>query len=135
MTVDRMGKWSIIVEGANIYSPDPLRKVARLRMEREVYRNRGVLIVTDYLVNSGGVIFAAQEHIIKTPGHLRIPGELLGNGNKVDIWLDEHAEDLAALAEKRRQAAEIAHNYAWEKIAASMKTLYQDVFDKDKANM
>jgi glutamate dehydrogenase (NAD(P)+) len=108
MTVDRMGKWSIIVEGANIYSPDPIRKAARLRMEREVYRKQGVLIVTDYLVNSGGVIYAAQEHLIKTPGHLRIPDELLGNGNKVDKWLDEHVIEFATLAEERRHAAEIA---------------------------
>ena len=73
MTTNRMGDWSVIVEGANTYSPDPARKVARARMERNVYRQRGVLIATDYLVNSGGVIYASQEHLIKTPGHLRIP--------------------------------------------------------------
>jgi len=61
MTVERMGRWSVIVEGANTYSPDPDRKVCRARMERAVYRQRGVLIATDYLINSGGVIFAAQE--------------------------------------------------------------------------
>jgi len=54
MTVDQMGNWSLIVEGANTYSPDPVRKMARARMEREVYREQGVLIATDYLVNSGG---------------------------------------------------------------------------------
>ena len=67
-----MGVWKLIIEGANTYSPDPNRKYARSRMEREVYRQRGILIVTDYLVNSGGVIFAAQEHLIKTPERLRI---------------------------------------------------------------
>lgn len=105
MTVERMGKWSVIVEGANTYSPDPARKAARARMERAVYRQRGVLIATDYLVNSGGVIFAAQEHLIKTPGHLRIPDALLGNREAVDAWLNDHAAELAELAEKRLQAA------------------------------
>jgi glutamate dehydrogenase (NAD(P)+) len=61
MLVDQIGHWNLIVEGANTYSPDPERKAARSRMERAVYRQRGVLIATDYLVNSGGVIFAAQE--------------------------------------------------------------------------
>ena len=74
-------------------------------MERAVYRQGGVLIATDYLVNSGGVIFAAQEHLIKTPGHLRIPDAILGNREAVDLWLSDHAEELAELAEKRLQAA------------------------------
>ncbi len=106
MTVDRMGTWSVIVEGANTYSPDPARKAARARMERAVYRQQGVLIATDYLVNSGGVIYAAQEHLIKTPGHLRIPEEMLGDRVAVDRWLAEHARDLAELAEERLVAAE-----------------------------
>src|SRR5262249_39495143 len=55
VTVDRMGRWTLSIEGANTYSPDPLRKAARARMERVVYRQRGVLIATDYLVNAGGV--------------------------------------------------------------------------------
>jgi glutamate dehydrogenase (NAD(P)+) len=106
MTVDRMGRFSLIVEGANTYSPDPARKQARARMERAVYRQAGVLIATDYLVNSGGVIFAAQEHLIKTPDHLRIPEAMLGDREAVDQWLEEHAAELAKLAEKRRVAAE-----------------------------
>ena len=64
MSVDQMGNWSVIIEGANTYSPDPNRKAARTRMEQVVYRQKGVMIANDYLVNSGGVIFAAQEHII-----------------------------------------------------------------------
>nr|MBP7691296.1 Glu/Leu/Phe/Val dehydrogenase [Anaerolineales bacterium] len=60
VTVEKMGRWRLSVEGANTYSPDPARQAARARMERAVYRQRGVLIATDYLVNSGGVIFAAQ---------------------------------------------------------------------------
>lgn len=120
MTVDRMGDWSIIIEGANTYSPDPKRKSARTRMERAVYRQHGVLIATDYLVNSGGVIFAAQEHLIKTPNDLRIPDALLGDPPSVDKWLNDHAQELDRLAEKRRLAAEI---YRDEVIHRNMKEL------------
>jgi glutamate dehydrogenase/leucine dehydrogenase/CBS domain-containing protein len=105
MTVDRMGRWRVIVEGANTYSPAPARKQARARMERAVYRERGVLIATDYLVNSGGVVFAAQERLIKTPDELRIPSEILGNDEAVDRWLTAHASGLEELADRRRTAA------------------------------
>ena len=106
MTVDRMGDWALIVEGANTYSPDPSRKAARIRMERSVYWQKGVLIATDFLVNSGGVILAAQEHLIKAPAHLQIPREMLGDRAAVDGWLDGHSEEFAALAEQRRIAGE-----------------------------
>jgi len=105
MTIDRMGEWIVIIEGANTYSPEKSRKTARARMEREVYRNRGILIATDYLVNSGGVIFAVQERLIKTPPELRIPDELLGNAQEIEVWLKEHRKELKELANKRRQAA------------------------------
>ncbi len=75
-------------------------------MERSVYWQRGVLIATDYLVNSGGVIFAAQERLITTPAHLRIPAEMLGNPQAVDNWLADHASELSDLAEMRRLAGE-----------------------------
>lgn len=120
MTVDRMGTWAVIIEGANTYSPDRQRKLSRTRMERIVYRRRGVLICTDYLVNSGGVIYAAQEHLIRTPGHLRIPAEILGNRPAVDAWLAEHALDLQELAERRRQTAE---KYRDETIRRNMHEL------------
>src|SRR5712691_2425100 len=106
VTVDRMGRWTLSIEGANTYSPDPVRKATRARMERAVYRQRGVLIATDYLVNSGGVILAAQEQLIKTPQHLHVPDARLGDRAVVDDWLAEHAEAFVALAEQRRQAAE-----------------------------
>ncbi|HKY83832.1 MAG TPA: CBS domain-containing protein [Anaerolineales bacterium] len=106
MTVDRAGRWSVIIEGANTYSPDPARRQARARMERSVYRQRGTLIATDYLVNSGGVIFAAQEHVIRTPDDLRIPEEMLGDRRRVGAWLEDHAAALNDLAEKRRLAGE-----------------------------
>jgi glutamate dehydrogenase/leucine dehydrogenase/CBS domain-containing protein len=120
MTVDHMGDWTVIIEGANTYSPDPDRKAARARMERAVYRNRGVLIATDYLVNSGGVIFAAQEHLIKTPGHLRIPEERLGDREAVEGWLQEHAREFGELAAQRLEAADI---YREEVIRRNMREL------------
>jgi glutamate dehydrogenase (NAD(P)+) len=105
MTVDRMGKWRIIVEGANTYSPNPTRKSERRRMERHVYRDKGTLIATDYLVNSGGVIYAAHERIIPTPDHLLIPEKILGHSQDIDKWLEKNQGDFAALADKRRKAA------------------------------
>lgn len=104
MTVDRAGRWALIVEGANTYSPDPSRRAARMRMERAVYWQRGTLIAPDFLVNSGGVIFAAQEQVIPTPSPLSIPPRLLGNPEAVDPWLAEHCEEFARLAERRLQA-------------------------------
>jgi glutamate dehydrogenase/leucine dehydrogenase/predicted transcriptional regulator len=120
MTVDKMGGYSLILEAANTYSPDRTRRTARARMERAVYRERGVLIATDFLVNSGGVIFAAKEHLIRTPGHLRIPSDMLGNGKAVDGWLAKHAEELQELAEKRRQSADA---YRAEVIQRNMKEM------------
>jgi glutamate dehydrogenase (NAD(P)+) len=105
VTVDRMGCWTLSVEGANTYSPDPARKAARARMERAVYRQRGVLIATDYLVNAGGVIFAAQEQLITTPEQLRMPDTMRGDRAAVERWLAQHADAFATLAEQRRQAA------------------------------
>jgi glutamate dehydrogenase/leucine dehydrogenase/CBS domain-containing protein len=106
MTTDHMGNWNLIIEGANTYSPDPERKYCRARMEREVYRRKGILIVTDYLVNSGGVIFAAQEQLIRTPNSLRIPENLLGDFDAVEKWLHQHAQAFEQLAAKRLKTAE-----------------------------
>jgi glutamate dehydrogenase (NAD(P)+) len=106
MTVDRAGDWSVIIEGANTYSPDPAKKAWRARLQRTVYRQKGTLIASDFLVNSGGVIYAAQEQLIKTPMHLRIPKDSLGKREEVDQWLDLHSSDMSELAEQRRQAAE-----------------------------
>ena len=106
MIVDRMGQWSLIVEGANTYSPDPNRKARRVRMEQEVYCSRGVMIANDYMVNSGGVIFAAHEHIVPTPAHLRIPEERLGDAPAVETWLQEHKSEFAELSAKRLEAGQ-----------------------------
>ena len=105
MTTDRMGTWRIIVEGANTYSPNPARKAERRRMERHVYRDKGTLIATDYLVNSGGVIYAAHERIVPTPDHLLIPKGILGNSNAIEGWLEKNQDDFANLAEIRRKTA------------------------------
>ena len=110
ITVEEAGNWSVIIEGANTYSPDQSRKALRARMERMVYRQKGTLIASDFLVNSGGVIYAAQEQLIKTPLHLRIPENSLGKRDEVDFWLDLHSSEMSALAEQRRQAAEIFRN-------------------------
>lgn len=105
VTTKRMGDWAVIIEGANTYSPVKSRKAARARMERDVYRRKGILIATDYLVNSGGVIYAAQEQLINTPEQLELPDDFRGDKLKVDTWLDEHSEEFEILAEKRRIAA------------------------------
>ena len=120
MITDHMGAWKLVIEGANTYSPDPERKFARSRMEREVYRHRGTLIVTDYLVNSGGVIFASQEHLIKTPESLRIPEDRLGDPAGVNQWLEQHAKEFQQLAEKRLKSAEKARD---EVIKRNMREL------------
>lgn len=106
MTVDRMGQWAVIVEGANTYSPDPNRKAVRIRMEQEVYRRKGVMIANDYLVNSGGVIFAAQEKMVPTPHNLQIPESHLGDRKAVDTWLEQHKSEFAELSARRLEAGE-----------------------------
>ena len=106
MDVNSMGDWTVIVEGANTYSSDPNEKAARKRMEQIVYRQKGVMIANDYLVNSGGVIFAAQEHILKTPDHLQIPAKMLGKRKAIDGWLKTNSREFAVLSEKRLEAGE-----------------------------
>jgi glutamate dehydrogenase/leucine dehydrogenase/CBS domain-containing protein len=106
MTIDRMGQWQVIIEAANTYSPDPNRRAQRTRMEQRVYLEKGILIASDYLVNSGGVIFAAQDHLIPTPDHLQLPEHILGNREAVDAWLHEHAEAFEALSAQRQAAGE-----------------------------
>jgi glutamate dehydrogenase (NAD(P)+) len=101
MAVEKMGTWRVIIEGANTYSPDPARRKRRARMERVVYRNKGVLIATDYLVNSGGVIFAAHERLIPAADKLS-------------------PDEAAKLAVQRREAA---HKYRDEVIRRNMREL------------
>ena len=112
MRVKSMGDWSVIIEGANTYSSDPNEKAARKRMEQIVFRQKGVMLANDYLVNSGGVIFAAQEYRVKTPEHLQIPPQMLGDRQAVEGWLKAHAGEFAALSEQRLQAGEASREKA-----------------------
>ena len=120
MLVKYMGDYRLIVEGANTYSPDPIKKTLRQRLEQVVYQQKGVMIANDYLVNSGGVIFAAQEHIIPTPDHLQIPPDRLGNADSVQTWLDQNASELEELSSRRKASGE-----AWREkvIRANMSEL------------
>lgn len=116
ITIDQMGSWRIIIEGANTYSPDPEMKSRRIKVERAVYRDKGVLIIQDYLVNSGGVILAVQEMLIPTPEHLQIPAHYLGNIQKVEEWLDKNRNEFKELSNRRAETGmkmrdrEISHN-------------------------
>jgi glutamate dehydrogenase (NAD(P)+) len=106
MLVKYMGDYRVIVEGANTYSPDPIKKTLRQRMEQVVYQQKGVMIANDYLVNSGGVIFAAQEHVVPTPHHLQIPADRLGNRDAVQEWIEQNASELKALSNQRKESGE-----------------------------
>ncbi len=106
MLVSRMGDYRLIVEGANTYSPDPIKKALRARMEQVVYQQKGVMIANDYLVNSGGVIFAAQEYVVPTPEHLQIPADRLGKPQAVQEWLGQNAAEYTELSDRRRESAE-----------------------------
>jgi len=66
------------------------------------------------------VIFAAQEKLIKTPAHLRVPEDMLGDRAAVEQWLSDHAADFEALAEQRRIAADA---YREEVIRRNMREL------------
>jgi CBS domain-containing protein len=107
MTVDRMGKWRLIVEGANTYSPDPNKKAQRTQLEQILYREKGVMIANDYLVNSGGVIFAAQEYHLPTPAHLQIQTERLGNPQLRcrSGWMSMR-DEFEELSQKRKESGE-----------------------------
>ena len=73
-------------------------------MERHVFRDKGILIATDYLVNSGGVIYAAHERIVPTPDHLLVPADRLGRPEAVEEWLEKNQDEFSELAETRRKA-------------------------------
>ena len=106
ITVDQAGQFMIIVEAANTLSVEKERVEERHRMEKILFHKRGVFIATDYLVNSGGVIFAAYEKLLPTPKELDIPQNIRGQRDKVQQWLDEHQEKFEQLAEQRRKLAE-----------------------------
>jgi glutamate dehydrogenase/leucine dehydrogenase/CBS domain-containing protein len=105
ITIDKAGNWLIIVEGANTYQNEIEKRYEREKLERILYR-RGTFIATDFLVNTGGVIFAAFEKLIPTPQNLQPGEDILGNKERMERWLKEHGEEFEELAEKRRKAAQ-----------------------------
>ena len=105
MTVDRMGRWALSVEGATCTRLP--RRVSRPRPHGagglspawRPHRHRlpGQLGWRD---------LRAQEKLIKTPEHLSVPDAMLSDRAAVHRWLAEDSEAFAILAEQRRQAAE-----------------------------
>ncbi len=111
MVLDRIGRWLLIVEGANTYSAASDKRAEKRSIERILYRERGTFIATDYLTNSGGVIYAAHEKLVPTPPELQFPpglrqAHVRGNREACERWLTEHEEGFARLAERRRALAE-----------------------------
>lgn len=106
MVLDRIGRWRLIVEGANTYSAAEEKRSEKRSIERILYRERGTLIATDYLSNSGGVVYAAHEKLVPTPPELRFPASMRGDRSACERWLLEHEAAFARLAERRRRLAE-----------------------------
>jgi glutamate dehydrogenase (NAD(P)+) len=106
MVLDRIGRWRVIVEGANTYSAAQEKRSEKRSIERILYRERGTFIGTDYLCNSGGVIYAAHEKLVPTPPELRFPKGIRGDSAACERWLAEHAEAFSRLAEQRRVQAQ-----------------------------
>jgi D-inositol-3-phosphate glycosyltransferase len=73
----------------------------------------------------GGLAFLVRDGV--TGFHIPVDDPAALSERLVTI-LDDHE----LRSQMSQQAAEIAHNYAWEKIAASMNTLYQDVLNSRK---
>ncbi|NUM35724.1 MAG: CBS domain-containing protein [Candidatus Brocadiae bacterium] len=106
VTADKAGAWMIVIEAANTLSLEKERIEERHKIEKILFQKRGVFIATDYLVNSGGVIFAAYEKLLPTPKELDIPESIRGDKAKVQEWLEKHKEQFAELAKERRKQAE-----------------------------
>lgn len=70
----------------------------------------------------GGLAFLVQDGV--TGFHIPVD-DPVALGERLITILDDHELRV----QMSQQAVEIAHNYAWEKIAASMNTLYQDVLE------
>jgi glutamate dehydrogenase (NAD(P)+) len=122
MTLHQIGHWHLIVEGANTYSAIAERKSERRSIERVLYRERGTFIGTDFLVNSGGVIYAAHELLVPTPDDLRLPEEMRGDADACEKWFARHADSFAALAEER---AAIARDWRDRVIRENMTQLVE----------
>ena len=110
MVLDRIGRWRIIVEGANTLSTTAEKQSERRSIERILYRERGTFVATDYLSNSGGVIYAGHEKLVPTPATVRFPDTILGDYEACERWLTDHAQAFACLAEERRALAQDKRN-------------------------
>jgi glutamate dehydrogenase (NAD(P)+) len=120
MVLDRIGRWHLIVEGANTYSATQEKRSERRSIERILYRERGTFIATDYLTNSGGVIFAAHEKLVPTPRALQFPDRIRGDENACERWLADHADAFARLAAERRALAQRKRDQVIERNMAQL---------------
>jgi len=102
IVLDHIGRWHVIVEGANTLSTVAEKQSERRSIERILYRERGTFVATDYLSNSGGVIYAGHERLVPTPADIRFPDDVLGDHEACERWLADHAEEFAQLAQERR---------------------------------
>jgi glutamate dehydrogenase (NAD(P)+) len=119
MVLDRIGRWRLIVEGANTYSAASDKRAEKRSIERILYRERGTFIATDYLANSGGVIYAAHEKLVPTSPELQFPpglrqAHVRGDREACERWLAEHEAGFKRLAEQRRARAEVKRNQVIE---------------------
>jgi len=127
MVLDRIGRWRVIVEGANTYSAAQEKRAEKRSIERILYRERGTLIATDYLSNSGGVIYAAHEKLVPTPPELRFPERMRGDVAACEGWLADHEDAFAQLAERRRALAQAKRDEVIERnISALIEGLVAD---------
>ncbi|RMF91440.1 MAG: CBS domain-containing protein [Nitrospinota bacterium] len=104
LDLSRVGRWRLIVEGANTYSSREEDRKAREALETALYKEQGTFLATDYLVNAGGVIFAAFEKLEQADRCLP-PRELLGNREAIEDFLQQHATEIAEIASARKQRA------------------------------
>ncbi len=126
MILDRIGRWHVIIEGANTLSTVAEKRLEQRSIERILYRERGTFIATDYLSNSGGVIYAGHEKLVPTPESIRFPDRILGDQVECERWLAEHADEFAELAEERRSLAQARRDQVIEQ---NMTLLVRDLGD------
>ena len=125
MPTPMQAKFKVVIEGANTYSSAKQARYARHRMEYQLFHERGVFIAPDFLVNSGGVIFAAHERIVRTPENLLPPtGIPLSSFN---AFVAEHKAEFESLASLRRETAEKhLHEIMWENVHQLVSRLLSD---------
>ena len=126
MILDRIGRWHVIVEGANTLSTVAEKRAERRSIERILYRERGTFVATDYLSNSGGVIYAGHEKLVPTPAAIRFPDRILGDHDACERWLADHADQFVLLAEERRALAQAKRDQVIEQ---NMTLLIRDLVD------